>query len=63
MLHGTVDRPHLLLRFNTVIDHQSNTNPIVQFVVHDGKDGCFMIHNVCVSRKFEEGEFRYENIC
>ena len=38
MLHGTLNQPHLLLRFNTLIDHQSNTSPIVQFVIHDGKD-------------------------
>lgn len=38
MLHGTPDQPHLLLRFNSLTEHQWNTHPTVQFIVHDGRD-------------------------
>lgn len=37
MLDGTRDQPHMLLRFNTFTNHQWNTNPTVQFIIHDGR--------------------------
>ncbi|CAF0873749.1 unnamed protein product [Adineta steineri] len=36
MLNGTREEPHLLLRFNTLTNHQWNSNAIVQFIIHDG---------------------------
>ena len=44
MLRGTREQPHLLLRFNSVADHQWNTNSIVQFIVHDGGHKNFSIY-------------------
>jgi hypothetical protein len=43
MLSGTPKQPHLLLRFNTLSNHQWNTNAIVQFIIHDGRDFEFRI--------------------
>jgi hypothetical protein len=37
MLCGTHDQPHLLLRFNTCMNHQWNANAVIQFIIHDGK--------------------------
>jgi hypothetical protein len=37
MLFGTQEQPHLLLRFNSLTNHQWNANPIVQFTIHDGR--------------------------
>ncbi len=37
MLHGTQEQPHMLLRFNTLTNHQWNANVIVQFIIHDGR--------------------------
>lgn len=36
MLNGTREHPQLLLRFNTLTNHQWNTNPTVQLIIHDG---------------------------
>ncbi|CAF4631911.1 unnamed protein product, partial [Rotaria sp. Silwood2] len=37
LLNGTQEQPHLLLRFNTLIHHQWNSNAMVHFIVHDGR--------------------------
>ncbi|CAF1455081.1 unnamed protein product [Rotaria sp. Silwood1] len=36
LLNGTQEQPHLLLRFNTLLHHQWNSNVNVHFIVHDG---------------------------
>ncbi len=35
-LSGTRERPHILLRFNTLSTHQSTQNASVRFIVHNG---------------------------
>jgi hypothetical protein len=46
MLNGTQEQPHLLLRFNTLTNHQWNANPTVQFLIHDGRYREFRICRV-----------------
>ncbi len=57
MLNGTQEQPHLLLRFNTLTNHQWNTSPTVQFLIHDGRYREFLIDNVfsrIIFREFKE---------
>ena len=35
-LHGTREQPHILLRFNSLLKHQSTQNASVRFIVHNG---------------------------
>ncbi|CAF3651828.1 unnamed protein product [Rotaria sp. Silwood1] len=36
-LHGTRQRPHMLLRFNSLTEHRSIQNASVRFIVHNGQ--------------------------
>ncbi|CAF3745324.1 unnamed protein product [Rotaria sordida] len=36
-LHGTQQQPHMLLRFNSLIEHQSTQNASIRFIIHNGQ--------------------------